>query len=120
MESESESAQSETEPAPAESLETIGEDDEIVLTEGKTLSDYLEDVPEAPKASDPKEFRSIPNVERMIVPPPRICGGILGATFCCPCFPLWGPPRRWPVLTFPSRRKAPALPANHYVISWPP
>src|SRR5436190_14288954 len=52
--------------------------DEIVLTEGKTLSDYLEDEPDAtkpkPAPGTAVEYRSISNVEKMIVPPP---GGLL-------------------------------------------
>jgi predicted RNA-binding protein with RPS1 domain len=52
--------------------------DEIDLTEGKTLSDYLEDEPDAAKPKSAPapavEYRSIPNVEKMVVPPP---GGLM-------------------------------------------
>jgi|GEM_PF-111004 len=67
----SEDRASDPDAAPAKSAETA---DEIVLTEGKTLSDYLEDEPEAAKPqSESQEYRSVPNVEKMIVQPP---GGI--------------------------------------------
>lgn len=55
--------------APAKAAEG-GE--EIVLTEGKTLSDYLEDEPEESRKKDEggAQYRSVSNVEKMVVQPP--------------------------------------------------
>lgn len=64
-------------PRPKGSEEESGtgpDRDEIDLTEGKTLSDYLEDEAEPPKPAEEKVYRSVANVETMIVPPP---GGLL-------------------------------------------
>lgn len=44
-------------------------DEEIDLTGGKTLSDFLSDEPPAPKSETP-DYRAVPNVGRYVMPPP--------------------------------------------------
>lgn len=51
-----------------------GHDEDIVLTDGKTLSDFLEEEPAPPKPQEKPEYRSVANVKSMIVPPP---GGLM-------------------------------------------
>lgn len=58
---------------PSQGVKPSAVDQEIVLGNGRTLSDYLEEEPAPPAKETTGLYRSVPNVERLVVPPP---GGV--------------------------------------------
>ena len=74
-------AEARPEPDPGHEAGRSPLEEEIMLTEGKTLSDFLEPEAEPPSTEkkDAAEYRSVPNVASLVVPPPGGVGRGAGA-----------------------------------------